>query len=140
MSYLESKKKFADEKIAAEVESENKLMCQAHNCPNRWSVDAGNGRLCSAHAWADPMDWGAITQRIHSAQFTKVSRAPEPPMDPMTPEEKRYVLQRLAEAFKAPKDYKAWAYALKAREEAGEQLSPLKRKMWRTALKVRDDA
>lgn len=140
MSYLESKKKFADEKIAAEVESENKLMCQAHNCPNRWSVDAGNGRLCSAHAWSDPMDWGAITQRIHSAQFTKVSRTPEPPMDPMTPEEKRYVLQRLAEAFKAPKDYKAWAHNLRDREAAGEELSPLKRKMWRDALKVKHDA
>jgi hypothetical protein len=30
---------------------------------------------------------------------------------------------------------KAWAYALKAREEAGERLSSAQRGMWRTALR-----
>lgn len=125
-------------RLENEIEAESKLMCQAHNCPNKWSVDAGQGRLCSAHAWADPMEWGAVTQRIHSAQFTKTTKYQEP-MEPMTLEEKKYVLQQLAAAFKAPKDYKAWAHNLKAREESGEDLTPLKRQMWRSALKVRDD-
>lgn len=137
MSYLDSKKRFGDDQIAAEAESESKLMCQAHNCPNKWSVNTG-GRLCSAHAWADPMDWGAVTQRILSSQFTRVQPIPEP-IEPMTTEEKRYVLRELANSLKAPKDYKAWAHNLKRREEAGEQLSPLKRKMWRDALRVRDE-
>ena len=42
---------------------ESKLMCSAHGCPNRWSVNMGKP-LCSAHAWADPEHWGAITARI----------------------------------------------------------------------------
>lgn len=32
-------------------------------------------------------------------------------------------------------DPKSWAYALKAREEAGERLSPPQRDMWRQALR-----
>ncbi len=46
-------------------------------------------------------------------------------------------VQRVADAvavLRAPKDPKAWAYRLKAREEAGERLSRVQREMWRAAL------
>lgn len=121
-----------------QVPEDTSLDCQAFGCPNRWSVDQGS-RLCSAHAWADPIDWPSITRRIQSSQMTKQEPYHEP-AEPMTIEEKRYVLQRLAEGFKAPKDHKAWAYHLKDREAAGEELSPLKKQLWRTALRHRDDA
>ena len=39
-----------DRQIANEDWSSTQLMCIAHGCPNRWSVDAGNGRLCHWHA------------------------------------------------------------------------------------------
>ena len=129
----------ADKQIEKELDAEAKLMCQAHNCPNKWSVDAGQGRLCSAHAWSDPMDWGGITQRIHAGQFTKTPKYEEP-AKPMTLEEKRQTLRDLAALLKTPTDPKAWAYNLKSREEAGEEMSLLKKQMWRSALRIRDDA
>jgi hypothetical protein len=43
-------------------ENENSEMCQARECPNRWTVDKGQ-RLCSAHAWADFKDWDRITSK-----------------------------------------------------------------------------
>lgn len=43
-------------------------------------------------------------------------------------------LQRAVAPLKAPKDPKAWAYALQAREAAGERLSRCQRDMMRTAL------
>ena len=41
-------------------------MCQAHECPNRWTVDNGK-RLCSAHAWAEYRNWENITKREWAA-------------------------------------------------------------------------
>jgi hypothetical protein len=41
---------------------------------------------------------------------------------------------RAAEVLRKPKDPRAWAHALKAREEAGEKLSQVQREAWRTAL------
>jgi len=49
---------------------ESKLMCSAHGCPNRWSVNMGKP-LCSAHAWAEPEHWGAITARISARNIGK---------------------------------------------------------------------
>jgi len=39
------------------------LRCIAHGCPNRWSVDFGQGKLCSAHAYASPPEWPWISSR-----------------------------------------------------------------------------
>jgi len=121
-----------------ETETESNLSCQAHNCPRSWSVAIGGSKLCSAHAWADPIDWGAITSRINSARISR-NMGYQEPMEPMTPDEKRYVLQRLAGSLKSPKDYKAWAHRLKEREERGDRLTAVQQQMWRSVLKVRDD-
>lgn len=42
-------------------------------------------------------------------------------------------LKAVATVLTKPKDPRAWAQALKAREEAGEHLSPFQRKAWRTS-------
>jgi hypothetical protein len=39
-----------------------------------------------------------------------------------------------AEVLRKPRDPRAWARALKAREEAGERLSPMQREAWRQSL------
>lgn len=51
---------------------ESRLMCSAHGCPNRWSVSMGRP-LCSAHAWADPEDWGAVTAKLNGMNLSKPS-------------------------------------------------------------------
>ena len=51
---------------------ESRLMCSAHGCPNRWSVSMGRP-LCSAHAWADPEDWGAVTAKLNVMNLSKPS-------------------------------------------------------------------
>jgi len=134
---FEPAKKIKD--IESENEAHRALMCVAHNCPNRWTVDAGSGRLCSKHAWADPLDWGAITQQIHAGAFTKAHRYEEPPRV-MTKDEKIGTLLKLKDLFKMPQDPKDWAYRLQERERKGEKLSEIQRKMYRGALRVRDDA
>lgn len=125
--------------IEKDVEASKALMCVAHNCPNRWSVDAGSGRLCSKHAWADPLDWGAITQQINAGAFTKVHRYTEP-AEPMTKEQKIATLLKLKDLFKMPQEPKSWAYRLQERDRNGEKLSDLQRKMYREALRIKDDA
>lgn len=50
-----------DQRTADEVVDTRGLMCIS-GCPNRWSIDGGRGRLCSAHAWAPQHQWGQITQ------------------------------------------------------------------------------
>lgn len=62
--------------------AESKLMCTAHGCPNRWSVDAGKGRLCSAHAWIPTKDWPAATQQQLDAQADRAAFPPAPPPSP----------------------------------------------------------
>lgn len=39
------------------------LMCHAHDCPMKWSVNAGTP-LCSYHAWADEKQWPSITESL----------------------------------------------------------------------------
>ena len=129
----------------------NRLMCSAHNCPMEWTVNMGTP-LCSFHAWADKHDWPAITDKLITKAalgtmptFQKVAQKYEQgggSTGMVTLEEKQAILLELKKVVQGfgRQDPKAWAYALKAREEAGEQLSPLKRKMWRDALRVRDDA
>ena len=51
---------------------ESRLMCSAHGCPNRWSVSMSRP-LCSAHAWADPEDWGAVTAKLNGMNLSKPS-------------------------------------------------------------------
>ena len=118
-------------------EEYNRLNCIAYNCPNRWSVDAGNGRLCGAHAWADPMDWGKITAHENSKAIMGASKAAPEPVEPFSHEEKVFVLGEFKKALQAMnRDPKAWAHRLRDREYAGENLSLYQRKTWREALGV----
>jgi hypothetical protein len=58
----------------------------------------------------------------------------------MTKDEKIGTLLKLKDLFKMPQDPKDWAYRLQERERKGEKLSEIQRKMYRGALRVRDDA
>lgn len=118
------------------------LMCAAHGCPNRWTVDAGNGRLCHAHAWAAPERWPEITQ---AQQWDETERArmrnePPPPAAPSRrvsdPARLRVLLRRYADHVRVrAQKPKRWAEKLKAREEAApHSLSPAQAAMWREAL------
>ena len=111
----------------------NTLMCAAHGCPQRWSVDAGKGRLCSRHAWVPANTWREVTSSmiLESAFGSKEARE--------SAEATRFEIVRKAYE-KAPDPFKAWAYALRAREESGERLSLYQKACWREALGVRDDA
>lgn len=116
------------------------LMCVANGCPNRWSVDAGNGRLCSAHAWAEPHQWPEITQQQQwdETERARSNAAPTPTHSmPPTRQDKVEILTRLRGLFarddQRPRD---WAYALKEREESGRRVTPAQREMWRAALRV----
>ena len=43
------------------------LMCMAHDCPLRASINQGGGWLCSYHAFADSSRWGTITGKLLSS-------------------------------------------------------------------------
>ena len=138
MSFAKPYKPLAD-RINDEAEQDRKNMCQAHDCPNRWSVAPQH--LCSAHAWSDPRDWPRITDE-QLQFFAARQRAPktEPvAARPVTKQEidrARQVLRAFAAGEQS--DSKAWAKRLKAREHAGERLSDIQRKMWRAALHEHD--
>lgn len=121
--------------VEVENEAEKRLMCGAHNCSNRWSVDAGQGRLCSAHAWSDPMDWGRITSEVNSRALMRQTAYQEP-VEPMSLDEKRYVLNEFKKIMAPRNDHKDWAKRLRQRESDGEILNDIQRKMWRAALRV----
>ena len=63
------KKKIEEQAVKEDIESRS-LMCQAHGCPSRWSVDMGQ-RFCSKHAWSDSKDWGSITATAVADKFLK---------------------------------------------------------------------
>jgi hypothetical protein len=53
----------------------------------------------------------------------------------MTQAEKIATLNALRDMMKNRPDPKAWAHKLRAREDAGEELTRTQREAWRTALK-----
>lgn len=70
-----------DERIADEanrdLEEERRLMCQMPGCRNRWSVDFGNGRLCSQHDRVPKQSVGKpAPDRIKALLATAVRRMP----------------------------------------------------------------
>jgi hypothetical protein len=107
---------------AAESAHESKLMCQAHGCPNRWSVDAGKGPLCSAHAWVPTSAWPQVTQEQLDAQ---AMRAAYPPAAP-TPVRRdlhqlRAELAKLASARPVEGRDIGWAKRILERAGGGDQ-------------------
>jgi len=128
-----------DQRIADETGIAQALMCTAHGCPNRWSVDAGNGKLCSAHAWVEPHLWPQISQEQQDAETERAWEAskagPKPEVRHWSKAEKVAVLRELRTLFTGQtKHPRAWAFALRDREQRGEKLSIAQREMWRAAI------
>jgi hypothetical protein len=77
------------DKAPEEFNAEMRLMCYAHGCPNKWSVQVGGSKpMCSAHQWSDPDEWGAITgrlnaQRISAPQPKSIANYYDAPKDPL---------------------------------------------------------
>jgi len=111
------------------------LMCAARGCPNRWTVDAGNGRLCSRHAWKPAVEWPSITEDIKSAPAPTMSVAE---YKKVSDEEKMAILRKVEQMF-SHTNPKRWAYALKEREARGERLSSYQKSAWRESIGERND-
>lgn len=118
----------------------HEFMCRASGCPNRWAVDNGASRLCSAHATAEPKRWPEITQieiwnETERARHRGEAEAWQAELDKA---EVADGLRQLSTKLHGNGgDPKAWARVLKAREEAGEQLGRAQREAWRVALPER---
>lgn len=115
------------------------LMCEANGCPNRWSVSREGSRgLCSAHAWADKHAWPRITQEQLDAETDRARANAEPKQQAphVSLAQKRAILERLRriDFAKHGQGGKAWAHALKARDDAGERLTIAQRDAYRAAL------
>lgn len=92
-------------------------------------------RACGNHTERETLAaYGGQCTACYRAYCSEVPAAP----GPWTPERRRAVLQRLRQTFadNAKQHPKAWAHRLKAREEAGEQLSRAQREAWRCALRI----
>lgn len=132
----------ADRRIADDEQAERVLMCSAHGCPNRWSVEGPAGRCCSAHAWAPVGRWPAITEqqqraaeqkaydRTQAATRTEPVQRPRPP----TKVEREAIAKALQGGMKSRGVQ--WAKRLLVREERGDRLTLAQREMWRDALRV----
>lgn len=133
MNYAQNRRDLA---IADEVNNDKKLICVASGCPNRWTVDAGNGRLCSAHAWADPKQWPSITREQQSreadrAMYGTTTQKPARIVSKTEAMEKLATLRLGSE----PMNPIGWALRLKERDEAGERLTITQREMYQRTLK-----
>ena len=63
-----------DQAVADDFEAGQSLNCAAQGCPNLWSVDQGQGRLCSWHHWAGPHQWPHITAELQEEARRRASR------------------------------------------------------------------
>ena len=122
-----------------------RLRCQAHGCPNCWSVDAGSGRCCSAHAWVGRHLWPQVTQEQLDAETNRARAAmggtqsgPAYTRDPAR-------LAKALVALASPKeDGLLWAKRLQWYEEkrggrlrSGQLMTQVQRDIWRRALRFR---
>lgn len=109
--------------------------CRAHGCPNIWTTMSS--QLCRWHSAAPTWDWPRITEELSTEIVTGAverQRPTERPA-PLSKADKVSILGKLRALFASkPVDPKAWAYALRKREQAGEQLSENQRVMWRAAI------
>jgi hypothetical protein len=124
-----------DKLVADDAIAEQHLMCPAHGCPRLWSVTGERGKGCSAHYWAERADWPHITadlQRQETERAMAVSQAK--PSASMTREQRRALLQRLAEVGREQADPKAWAKRLRDRHKAGDSLTRGEIDAYRRAL------
>ena len=131
----------ADRRIADDEQSERVLMCSAHGCPNRWSVDGPAGRCCSAHAWAQSRMWPSITARLQDeatqrafAACQRTEASGEWRTRPANAQERAAIQRALTGGAKARGVQ--WAKRLLVREGRGESLTLAQREMLRDALLV----
>lgn len=122
----------AEERLIADVNGDSELMCGANSCPRRWSVDGPQGRLCGAHAFAEPHQWPGITHDLQRQWPVRSEPTPKPPRR-YTLEERRAAIKGMA-AIWTQKPGKCWAEKLQARERAGERLTAAQKDMWRQAI------
>lgn len=118
----------SDQIAADSFHVDRALMCSAAGCPNRWSVDAGGGRLCGAHAWASPHEWPSITSEQLDAETQRALDAQTPReaqrfVKPDPEKLSRYLGKLSAGIRDAQRDPRGWAKALRKRQEAGERLT-----------------
>lgn len=124
-----------DQRVAADETASYGLMCAAHGCPSRWSVDPP--RMCGAHAWADSHHWPQITQEQLDAETQRAMDAANPPapqrfVKPDPVKLSRY-LRKLADGIAdAQRSPREWADRLRQREEAGDRLTPAQKDAWRS--------
>jgi hypothetical protein len=122
---------------ASKPEEDRALMCSAHNCPNRWSVQReGERGLCSAHAWVkDKRAWPRITDELLTAQTERAryaEPAPEEQPQVMTRADKLDLLARLSGVLqRAVRHPHRWAHNLRRRYDAGERLNQAQRECLR---------
>ncbi len=119
-------------------------LCIADGCPRLWawsdSLGAGGRGLCTHHGRADPHRWPEISERLRYADSIADERANHAPAPRLSPQDKVDMLNALRGLFRRtkPDHHKAWARDLRAREEAGEQLTQYQRDAWREALRAAD--
>lgn len=135
-SYASQRRDYAVANQASEdFDTDAKMRCGASGCPNRWSVDGGSGRLCSAHAWADAKQWPSITREQQAREADRAMYG-STTSRPVRTVSKAEALEKLATLrINEPKDPLDWARKLKARDEAGERLTPAQREMYQAALR-----
>jgi hypothetical protein len=121
---------FNDGRTAENANADRRLMCSAHGCPNRWSVDPGQP-LCSAHYHADPITWQRVTWEQQEAETDRAYKA-QLPRQPkhvqlLTREQKLDALDRMRLVCRPNPDPRAWVTRLLERQARGEQLSAAQR-------------
>jgi hypothetical protein len=138
MSYTYSP--FTKLRIAAAADEPSR-MCSAKGCPNPWSIEAGDGKLCGAHASAPSSEWPAVTQAEIWAQTDRARETPpeqvEQPLE-LTRSDAFELAERLDQLRqmlrnREPLQPLGWVAALRRREQAGEPLTLAQRQMWRAA-------
>lgn len=117
-----------DQRVVDSAYADRALQCSAAGCPNVWSVDAGGGRLCSAHAWASLHEWPSITQQQLDAETQRAIDAQNPReaqrfVKPDPVKLSRYLKKLAAGIRDAQRDPRGWVRALRERQEAGERLT-----------------
>ena len=133
-----------DQNIADDANNRPTWMCEVDHGPNHWSVSPaiGDGArgLCSRHARVDRSLWPQVTQSILDDMAEDARRAvaapPKRPSGPVSKADRERIVAELRKlAAPSDQDPRAWAHALKARDEAGENLTPAQRDMYRAALR-----
>lgn len=127
---------FNKPRIEKSDDNDRALMCSAHECPNRWSINFDRP-LCSAHGRAEFADWSYVTDQ-ELRKFAAKQQEKKPifrPTHNFSNHQKTKAIKELAALLKAKPDPKAWAHNLKKKEQNGEKLSILQKSMWRAALR-----